>query len=212
VSRELCGGTHVSNTAEIGLFRILSESALASGVRRIEAATGPGALSAFREESEALREAAVELRATPREVPERVRRLLSQVKGLEKEVAEAKRRSAKDLVSEVAAQARTEGGVSLVAARVEAMDAPSLRELADAVKGRMGSGLLLLATVEGDRCHLVAAVSADLAGRFSASDVVKKAAAHVGGGGGGRKDMAQAGGGKLDGLAAALASLSEWVR
>jgi alanyl-tRNA synthetase len=212
VSRELCGGTHVSNTAEIGLFRILSESALASGVRRIEAATGPGALEQLRQESEALREAAAELRTTPREVPERVRKLAAQLKGLEKEAAEAKRRSATDLVSEVLGKARSAGGVTLVAAQVESVEAGALRELADAAKGKMGSGLLLLASIEGERCHLVAGVSPDLVGRFSASDIVKKAAACVGGGGGGRKDMAQAGGGKVDGVAAALATLDEWVR
>jgi alanyl-tRNA synthetase len=210
VSRELCGGTHVGNTAEIGLFRILSEGALAAGVRRIEAITGLPAWRHLREEAETLHGVARELKVAAPEVPERVRKLSAQIRALEKALQEARRRSARDLVGEILSGAVEQGGVRKVSAEVEPMDPAALRELADAVKGKMGSGLLLLGTREGDRCHLVAGVTKDLTARYSASDIVKRAAAKVGGGGGGRRDMAQAGGSVLSGLPEALASLTEW--
>ena len=210
VSRELCGGTHVGNTAEIGLFRILSEGALAAGVRRIEAVTGLPAWRHLREEAETLHGVARELKVASPEVPERVRKLSAQIRALEKSLQEARRRSSRDLVGEILSRAVEQGGVRRVAAEVEPMDPAALRELGDAAKGKLGSGLLLLGTREGDRCHLVAGVTQDLTGRFSASDIVKKAAVRVGGGGGGRKDMAQAGGARLEGLPEALATLSEW--
>jgi alanyl-tRNA synthetase len=211
ISRELCGGTHVRNTAEIGLFRITSETALAAGVRRIEATTGPGAFLHMRSEAQLLHGLARELKVGPADVPDRVQKLAAQVKSLEKELSEAKRRVAKDFVGELLAQATEAGGVRIIAAQVEPMDAAALRELADALKGKLGSGLLLLASVQDERCSLIAGVTADLTGKYSANDIVKKAAGFVGGGGGGRKDMAQAGGGNLDGIAQALASLKEWV-
>jgi len=210
VSRELCGGTHVRNTAEIGMFRILSEGALAAGVRRIEAVTGMPAWRQLRDEAETLHGIARELKVAGPEVPERVRKLFGQLKSLEKSLQEARRRSARDLVGEILAKAQERDGVRKVAAEVEAMDPAALRELADSVKAKLGSGLLLLGTQEGDRCHLVAGVTADLTSRYSASEIVKRAAAKVGGGGGGRKDMAQAGGGRVEGLAEALGSLMEW--
>ena len=210
VSRELCGGTHVENTAAIGLIRILSEGALAAGVRRIEAFTGLPAWRHLREEAETLHGVARELKVASPEVPDRVRKLSAQIRVLEKSLQEARRRSARDLVGEILSKAEVLEGVRRVAAEVEPMDPAALRELADAVKGKLSSGLLLLGALEGNRCHLVAGVTADLTGKYSASDIVKKAAALVGGGGGGRKDMAQAGGPAVEGLPRALASLSEW--
>jgi alanyl-tRNA synthetase len=210
VSRELCGGTHVRNTAEIGLFHILSEGAVAAGVRRIEAVTGLPAWRRLREEAETLHGVARELKVAAPEVPDRVRKLAAQIKALEKSLQEARRRSSRDLVGEILSGARESGGVRRVAAEVEPMDAAALRELADSLKGKLSSGILLLGAREGDRCHLVAGVTADLTGRFSASDIVRKAAALVGGGGGGRKDMAQAGGSRVEKLPEALASISSW--
>jgi alanyl-tRNA synthetase len=210
VSRELCGGTHVRNTAEIGLFHILSEGAVAAGVRRIEAVTGLPALRRLREEAETLHGVARELKVAAPEVPDRVRKLAAQIKALEKSLQEARRRSSRDLVGEILSGARESGGVRRVAAEVEPMDAAALRELADSLKGKLSSGILLLGAREGDRCHLVAGVTADLTERFSASDIVRKAAALVGGGGGGRKDMAQAGGSRVEKLPEALASISSW--
>ncbi len=212
VSRELCGGTHVGRTEEIGLFRIVSEGALASGVRRIEALTGPEAFRHLREEAGRLHAIAEELRVAPADAGDRVRKLLVQAKALEKEVQEAKRRAGKDLAGEVLANASVRDGVRIVAREVEPMDPAALRELADAVKGKLKSGLLLLGTRDADRVHLVAGVTADLTAAYSASDIVKKAAGLVGGGGGGRRDMAQAGGTKADGLPQALASLAGWVK
>ena len=210
VSRELCGGTHVRNTAEIGLFHILSEGAVAAGVRRIEAVTGLPAWRCLREEAGTLHGLARDLKVAAPEVPERVRKLAAQIKALEKALQEARRRSSRDLVGEILSGAREVAGVRRVSAEVEAMDAAALRDLADAVKGKLASGILLLGTREGDRCHLVAGVTPDLVGRFSASDIVRKAAALVGGGGGGRKDMAQAGGSRVENLPEALASISAW--
>ena len=210
VSRELCGGTHVRNTAEIGLFHILSEGAVAAGVRRIEAVTGLPAWRCLREEAGTLHGVARELKVAAPEVPERVRKLSAQIKALEKALQEARRRSSRDLVGEILSGAKEVGGVRRVSAEVEAMDAAALRDLADAVKGKLSSGILLLGAREGERCHLVAGVTPDLTGRFSASDIVRKAAALVGGGGGGRKDMAQAGGSRVGNLPEALASISTW--
>jgi alanyl-tRNA synthetase len=212
VSRELCGGTHVRNTSEIGLFRIVSEGALAAGVRRIEALTGPSAVRRLRDEADLLHEISRDLKVSPADAAERVRRLFAQIKALEKELHEARRRSSRDLAGEVLGKAVKAGDVTLAAAEVEPMDAAALRELADKVKGKMKSGILLLGSVQGDRCHLVAGVTEDLLSSYSANDIVKKAAAFVGGGGGGRRDMAQAGGSKVEGLAGALGSLTGWVK
>ncbi len=210
VSRELCGGTHVRNTADIGLFHILSEGAVAAGVRRIEAVTGLPAWRCLREEAGTLHGVARELKVAAPEVPERVRKLSAQIKALEKALQEARRRSSRDLVGEILSGAKEVAGVRRISAEVEAMDAAALRDLADAVKGKLSSGILLLGVREGERCHLVAGVTSDLTGRFSASDIVRKAAALVGGGGGGRKDMAQAGGSRVENLTEALASISTW--
>jgi alanyl-tRNA synthetase len=212
VSRELCGGTHVRNTVEIGLFRIFSESALAAGVRRIEALTGPAALRHLRNEADILHDISRDLKVSPSDACDRVRKLFAQIKGLEKELQDARRRASRDLVGEVLAKASKEGTVTVAACEVEPMDAAALRELADKVKGKMKSGILLLGTVHGERCHLVSGVTEDLIGTYSANDIVKKAAAFVGGGGGGRRDMAQAGGGRTEGIAEALGSLSSWAK
>jgi alanyl-tRNA synthetase len=211
-SRELCGGTHVRNTGEIGLFRIVSEGALAAGVRRIEAFTGSEALRHLRDEAALLHEISRDLKVPPADAADRVRKLFVQIKGLEKELQEARRRASRDLVGEVLGKAAKVGDVTVAAAEVEPMDAAALRELADKVKGKMKSGILLLGSVQGDRCHLVAGVTDDLVSSYSANDIVRKAAAFVGGGGGGRRDMAQAGGSGTGGLPDALGSLSGWVK
>jgi alanyl-tRNA synthetase len=150
------------------------------------------------------------LKVAAQEVPERVRKLSAQIKALEKALQEARRRSSRDLVGEILSGAKEAAGVRRVSAEVEAMDAAALRDLADAVKGKLSSGIVLLGARDGERCHLVAGVTSDLTGRFSASDIVRKAAELVGGGGGGRKDMAQAGGSRVGNLPEALASISTW--
>ena len=212
VSRELCGGTHVRNTAEIGLLRVVSEGALAAGIRRIEALTGMAALRDLRDEAGLLHAIARDLKVSPSDAPERVRKLFAQIKTLEKDLQESKRRASKDLVGEVMGKAVKAGALTLVAAEVEPMDAAVLRELADRIKGKLKSGILLLGSVQEERCHLIAGVTEDLTSSYSANDIVKKAATLVGGGGGGRKDMAQAGGSNTAGLPAALATLLDLVK
>ncbi len=211
VSRELCGGTHVRHTGEIALFRIVSEGALAAGVRRIEAMTGPEAFRHLRDDADRVLRIALDLKVSPADAVERVRKLQAQVRALEKDVQEARRRAARDLVGEVLAKARDVQGVRVVEARVDPMDPAALRELADAVKGRLKSGLLLLGTVEEGRCHLVAGSTPDLAPAYSAAEIVKNAARFVGGGGGGRRDMAQAGGSNVEMVDSAVSSLSAWL-
>jgi alanyl-tRNA synthetase len=211
VSRELCGGTHVRRTGEIALFRIVSEGALAAGVRRIEALTGPEAFRHLREDADRIHRIARDLKVSPADAVSRVNKLQAQVRALEKDVQEARRRAARDLVGEVLAKAREVKGIRVVEAGLEPMDPAALRELADAVKGKLKSGLLLLGTVEEDRCHLVAGVTPDLASAYSASDIVRNAARFVGGGGGGRRDMAQAGGSNIEGFASAVSSLAAWL-
>ena len=193
------------------MFRIVSEGALAAGVRRIEALTGPEAFRHLREEADRIHQIAQDLKVSPADAVERVRRLLVQVRALEKDVQEARRRAARDLVGEVLKKTREVKGVRVVEAEVEPMDPAALRELADAVKGRLKSGLLLLGTVEEGRCHLVAGVTPDLTSDYSATDIVKNASRFVGGGGGGRRDMAQAGGSNIEGFASAVSSLSAWL-
>jgi alanyl-tRNA synthetase len=212
ISRELCGGTHVRNTIEIGPFRVVSEGALAAGVRRIEAVTGPAAVRHLRDEADRLHEIARDLKASPADAADRVRRLFAQIKALEKELQEARRRASRDLVGEILGKAVRAGAVTILAAEVEPMDAASLRELADKVKAKVKTGILLLGSVQGERCHLVAGVTEDLLSSYSANDIVKKAAGFVGGGGGGRRDMAQAGGSKVERLPEALGSISAWVK
>ncbi len=211
ISRELCGGTHVRRTGEIALVRIISEGALAAGVRRIEALTGPEAFRYLREDADRVHRIAQDLKVSPADVVERVGRLQDQIRALEKDVQEARRRAARDLVGEVLAKAREVNGIRVVEAEVESMDPGALRELADAVKGRLKSGLLLLGTMGENRCHLVAGVTPDLAATYSATDIVRNAARFVGGGGGGRRDMAQAGGSDVGGFASAVSSLSAWL-
>jgi alanyl-tRNA synthetase len=211
ISSELCGGTHVQHTGEIALVRILSEGALAAGIRRIEALTGPEAFRYLREDADRVHRLAQDLKVSPVDVVERVGRLQARIRALEKDVQEARRRAARDLVGEVLAKAREVNGIRVVESEVESIDPGALRELADAVKGRLKSGLLLLGTMGEGRCHLVAGVTPDLAATYSATDIVRNAAQFVGGGGGGRRDMAQAGGSKIEGFASALSSLSAWL-
>ncbi|TFG56151.1 MAG: alanine--tRNA ligase, partial [Deltaproteobacteria bacterium] len=148
ISRELCGGTHVRHTGEIALVRILSEGALAAGVRRIEALTGPEAFRTLRDDADRVLQIARDLKVSPADVVERIGRLQAQVRALEKDVQEARRKAARDLVGEMLAKARDVKGVRVVEAQVEPMDPAGLRELADAIKGRLASGLVLLGTVE----------------------------------------------------------------
>jgi alanyl-tRNA synthetase len=193
-SLELCGGTHVGRTGDIGAFRILGEGASASGVRRIEALTGAGALAQWAAEGAALSEAAGLLRARPEELPDRIRALLDERKAQGAELAELRRRLAVGGGAE-AKGPETVGGVPFLARALSGVSGKDLRGLIDEHKARLGSGVVLLVADTGDKAAVAAGVTDDLTGRISAVDLVRVAAEALGGkGGGGRPDMAQAGG------------------
>jgi alanyl-tRNA synthetase len=196
-SRELCGGTHVRSTAEIGPFRILAETSSAANVRRIEALTGPAAVELLRDHDRALGEIAAELRTRPQEAADAVRALALERRKLEKQLKQggaASGAGAVDLDSLAAAAEQLEGA-SVLAARVEAPDAKALLEILDRLKGRLPGAAILLGTAADGRVHLAASVTPELVARgVKAGEIVKGAAAVVGGGGGGRDTIAQAGG------------------
>jgi alanyl-tRNA synthetase len=195
-SVELCGGTHVRRTGDIGLFKIVAESAVASGVRRIEALTGAAAEAHVAQEEKLLREAATALRATPAELPARVVSLVEERRRLERELAEMRRQLATRGSGPAEAQAAKEvGGVKFVGRVVDEVPARELKPLVDDLKKEVGSGVVAVVSRDGGKASIVVGVTEDLSGRVSAVDLVRAAAAAVGGkGGGGRPDMAQAGG------------------
>lgn len=210
-SVELCGGTHVDRTGDIGVFRILSESGIASGVRRIEAVTGAGALEAIAH-TEAQLDAVCEVVKAGRDaVAARVGALRNENRELEKELARLKQKLATSAGGDLTAQAVDVGGIKVLAANVEGADAKSLRDTLDQVKNKLGSAVVLLAAVDGDKVALAAGVSKDLTDRVSAGNLMREFAGRLGGKGGGRPDMAQGGGSDVAGLPAALGAVADWV-
>ncbi len=194
VSTELCGGTHAGATGEIGLLRIVAESGIASGVRRIEALTGLGAIDWERGREELLERSAALLRVSPTELPDRLERLLEERRGLEREL-EGFRAAARGAASrDLTASSREVAGVRVLAARVDGVDAKSLRGMVDDLRQRLGSAIVLLAAEDGGRLTLALGVTADLTARFRAGDLVREISQVVGGKGGGRPDFAQGGG------------------
>jgi len=210
VSAELCGGTHVSATGDIGLLKILSEGSVASGIRRIEAVTGRGAVRYFRSREKELGQVA-EILKTSENPPERLRKLVAEMKELEKALDKLKGKSAAESSSEILGKTREVGGVKVVACRTDGMEAKDLRVLADNVRDGLGSGILMLASVKDDQAAMVAMVTKDLAERFSAGDLLKKVAAAAGGRGGGKPDIAQGGTKEIKKLDKALESLYDMV-
>ena len=203
-SKELCGGTHVRRTGDIGYFAVLSESGIASGVRRIEAIAGAGAVKVAQERNRILREAAARLKERPENLTERVERALSEQRALEKEIAALKTKMATMSAADVDEEVREIGGVKVLARRVPADSPAALREAADRFRDRLKSGVVVLGSEADGKAMVIAVVSQDLTGRFHAGKIVKEVAAVVGGGGGGRPDMAQAGGSKPEKLGEAL--------
>ncbi len=190
-SVELCGGTHVDRTGDIGPFVIVSEAGIASGVRRIEAQTGTGAIAVFRKQAAKLAEAASLLKTQADRVPEAVAKLAEERKGVEKELAEMKKEVAKAAAGDLIGQAREIGGVKVLAARFDG----DLKEQADRLRDQLGTSLVVLAAERGPKAQLIVAASKDVAGsKLHAGKIVKELAPLIGGGGGGRPDMAQAGG------------------
>jgi alanyl-tRNA synthetase len=210
-SRELCGGTHVARTGDIGLFRVVSEGGVAAGIRRIEAVAGTVALALAQQESDRLARLAAALKCPPQEVEARLAQLLESVKSLEKEAARAKQKMAASRGDDLASSAVDVKGVMVLAAKLEGADAKMLRDTMDQLKGKLKSSAIVLAASEGEKVSLIAGVTADLIARVKAGDLVNYVAIQVGGKGGGRADMAQAGGTDSKALPKALASVQGWV-
>ncbi len=210
-SIELCGGTHVARTGDIGLFSIVAEGGVASGVRRVEAVTGDNALSYMQGMETALGGVAGTLKVLPKDVPARVVAVLDQVRRLERELAALKGKLASVQGDELLAQAQDIKGVNVLAAVLPGADAAILRETLDKLKDKLKSAAIVLAAVTDGKVALIAGVTADQTGKVKAGELVNMVALQVGGKGGGRPDMAQAGGTLPDNLAAALASVPEWV-
>jgi alanyl-tRNA synthetase len=211
-SRELCGGTHVARTGDIGLFRIVSEGGVAAGVRRVEAIAGAVAITFVRRESEQLGRVAGALKALPHEVDAKLAQILEGARALEREVARLKGQLAAGRIDDVlAAGTRTIKGVKTIAAVLDGADSTTMRESLDKVKERLGSGIALLATVSEGKVSLIAGVTKDLTGKVKAGDLVNFVAQQVGGKGGGRPDMAQAGGTNAAALPEAIRSVEAWL-
>jgi alanyl-tRNA synthetase len=210
-SRELCGGTHVKATGDIGLFKIVAESGVAAGVRRIEAVTGTHALAYVQTLEQTVAQAAGALKATPQELNARLAQLLEQVRGLEKDMTALKGKLAASQGDDLLAQAIDIQGVKLLAAQLPGADAKALRDTLDQLKNKLKSAVVVLASVDGDKVQLAAGVTADTLGKVKAGELVNFVAQQVGGKGGGKPDMAMAGGTNPAGLPQALASVQAWV-
>ena len=210
-SRELCGGTHVKATGDIGLFKIVSEGGVAAGIRRVEAIAGSVAVDYVQQLDGKLTAAASLLKAQPQELEARIAQMLDTVKTLEKQMAQLKAKMATSQGDDLADQALEVKGVKVLAAKLEGVDAKSLRDTLDALKNKLKSAVIILAVVEGDKVSLAAGVSADLTTRIKAGELLNHVATQVGGKGGGRADMAQGGGTQPAALPAALASVRKWV-
>ncbi len=210
-SRELCGGTHVARTGDIGLFKILSEGGVAAGVRRIEATTGIGALEHVQKLDATLSDVAGALKAQPAELTQKVSALLDQVKSLEKELARFKSKLASSQGDDLAEQARDVKGVKVLAANLDGADAKALRETMDKLKDKLKSAAIVLSVISDGKVSLIAGVTADLTSKIKAGELVNHVATQVGGKGGGRPDMAQAGGTDPTNLTQALESVHDWV-
>ena len=210
-STELCGGTHLDATGQIGLFKVTDEGAVAAGVRRIEAVTGEHALAHVGREEAALRESAGLLKIPPLELPRRLAALLEDQRRLEKQLAQLESKLARTQAQDLVTSARDVAGVPVLAARLDGLDADGLRSVMDTLRDRLPSGVILLGSAVDGKVSLVAAVSKDLMKRFPAGRLVQDVAKMVGGGGGGRPDLAQAGGKDASKLDEAIASVSGWV-
>jgi alanyl-tRNA synthetase len=210
-SKELCGGTHVKRTGDIGLFKIVAEGGVAAGVRRVEAITGAGALAYAQGLEGTVRGLAAMLKASPAEVPARVAAAQDQIRALEKEIAALKGKLASSQGDELMAHAVDVAGVKVLAATLEGADAKTLRETMDKLKDKLKTAVIVLAAVEGDKVQLAAGVTSDTTGKVKAGELVNFVAQQVGGKGGGKPDMAMAGGTNAAGLPGALAGVLAWV-
>ena len=210
-SRELCGGVHVHRTGDIGLFKVVAESGVAAGVRRIEAVTGGNALAYLQSLEATVSKAADSLKASPAELNSRIAQVLDQVKSLEKEMAALKGKLASSQGDELMTQAAEVKGVKVLAALLPGADAKTLRDTMDKLKDKLKTAVIVLAAVEGGKVQLAAGVTSEITGKVKAGELVNFVAQQVGGKGGGKPDMAMAGGTDATNLNAALASVQAWV-
>ncbi len=210
-STELCGGTHVKATGDIGLFKIIAESGVAAGVRRVEAVTGQGALEYVQSLEATVAKAASAFKSSPEELNNRIAAVQAQVRELEKELAQAKGKLASNQGDGLAGSAMDVKGIKLLAAKLEGADAKALRETMDQLKNKLKSAVIVLAAVEGDKVQIAAGVTNDVIAKIKAGDLVNFVAGQVGGKGGGKPDMAMAGGTDASKLPEALASVQGWV-
>jgi alanyl-tRNA synthetase len=211
-STELCGGTHVNAVGDIGLFKITAETGSAAGVRRIEAVTGQRAIEWMEADEERVQRVAEMIKSGREEIEDKLSQILERNRKLEKELEQLKAKLASAAGSDLAADAVSVGEVKVLAAHLDGADPKSLRDTMDQLKNKLGSAVILVATVADGKVSLVAGVTKDLTGQMKAGDLVKLAAEQVGGKGGGRPDMAQAGGSNPDALPQALALVEPWVR
>jgi alanyl-tRNA synthetase len=211
-STELCGGTHVERSGDIGLFKVVSESGIAAGVRRIEAVSGIGALAIVAKEEALLRAVCDLLKTGEDNLFDKVQQLIDQQKSLEKSIAQIKSKLATAAGSDLAADAVDMGGFKLLSKKVEGFNSKTLRETVDQLKNKLGTSVVVLGMVEDGKVSLVAGVTQDLTDRIKAGDVVNHVALQVGGKGGGRPDMAMAGGTDASSLDSALGSVEAFVK
>jgi alanyl-tRNA synthetase len=211
-STELCGGVHVDRTGDIGLFKIVSESGIAAGVRRIEAVTGEAALNYFAAQEQTLSTIAALVKTDPVNVASKVEQVILRNKELEKELAQFKQKLASQAGADLVSQAIDVNGVKTLVANLAGVEAKSLRGMVDDLKNKMGSGIILLATTSDDKVSLIAGVTKDLVGQVKSGELVNIAAQEVGGKGGGRPDMAQAGGSQPENIEAALKTAQSWLK
>lgn len=210
-TRELCGGTHVQRTGDIGLFKVVSESGVAAGIRRIEAVTGENALAYLQSLEGTMHRLAGTLRSAPHELNERLGQLIEQVKSLERELASARGKLASSQGDELSSRAVDVKGLKVLAATLEGADAKALRETMDKLKDKLKTAAIVLAAVDGGKVQIAAGVTSDSTGKVKAGELVNFVAQQVGGKGGGKADMAMAGGTDASQLPQALASVQGWV-
>jgi alanyl-tRNA synthetase len=210
-SKELCGGTHVLRTGDIGLFKIVAESGVAAGVRRVEAVTGSNAVAYVQELEATVNSAAAAFKTQPAELVARIAQVQAEVKALEKELATAKGKLASSQGDELAGSAVDIKGLKVLAVKLDGADAKTLRDTMDKLKDKLKTAVIVLAAVDGDKVQIAAGVTADSTGKVKAGDLANFVAQQVGGKGGGKPDMAMAGGTDASKLAAALASVQAWV-
>ncbi len=210
-SRELCGGTHVKRTGDIGFFKIIAESGVAAGVRRVEAVTGEGALAHTQQQESQLKRVADAVKVQPQEAAARIVQIQDSVRHLEKELAQMKSKLANSQSGDLTSQVKTVKGIQVLAASLEGVDARALRETLDNLKDKLNSVVIVLGAVVDGRVTLIAGVTPDLTARVKAGELVNMVAQQVGGKGGGRADMAQAGGTQPENLPSALESVLGWV-